>query len=224
VAKILLVEDEKDIAKLVADWLAHEQHLVEVDHAGSSAWARMSANKFDLIIMDIMLPELSGLELCSRFRKAGGQSPILMLTAKDGVEDKELGLDTGADDYLTKPFHLKELSARVRALLRRGLQSAGNVIEIADLKIDAAECRVFKGEEEVHLLPKEYRLLEFLARHPNHIFSADDLLEHVWESGAGFMSETVRQHIKRLRKKLDTPGASSIIQTVYGLGYKLEAH
>lgn len=222
-AKILLVEDERDIAKLVADWLSREQHLVEVDHAGLSAWARMAANKFDLIILDIMLPEINGLELCARFRKAGGTSPILMLTAKDGIEDKELGLDTGADDYLTKPFHLKELAARVRALLRRGTQASSNVIEIADLHIDVAECRVLKGAEEIHLLPKEYRLLEFLARHPNHIFSAEELLEHVWESGAGFMPDTVRQHIKRLRKKLDTPGTSSIIQTVYGLGYKIES-
>jgi DNA-binding response OmpR family regulator len=198
--------------------------LVEVDNAGYSAWARMAANKFDLIILDIMLPEMSGLELCSRFRKSGGLSPILMLTAKDGVEDKELGLDTGADDYLTKPFHLKELAARVRALLRRGTQSAGNILEISDLKIDLAECRVFKGEEEIHLLPKEYRLLEFLSRHPNHILSAEELLEHVWESGVGFMPDTVRQHVKRLRKKLDTPGTSSIIQTVYGLGYKIESH
>ena len=223
-AKILLVEDEIDIAKLVSDWLSREQHLVEVDQSGYSAWARISANKFDLIILDIMLPEMTGLELCSRFRKSGGQSPVLMLTARDGVEDKELGLDTGADDYLTKPFHLKELAARVRALLRRGIQSTGNKMEIRDLRIDVAECRVFKGEEEVHLLPKEYRLLEFLARNPNHIFSADELLEHVWESGAGFMPDTVRQHVKRLRQKLDTPGTSSIIQTVYGLGYKMETH
>jgi DNA-binding response OmpR family regulator len=223
-AKILLVEDEQDIARLVADWLEKEQHLVEVDNAGYSAWARMNANKFDLIILDIMLPEMTGLELCSRFRKSGGQSPILLLTAKDGVEDKERGLDSGADDYLTKPFHLKELAARVRALLRRGSQNASNVIEIIDLKIDLNERRVFKSSEEVHLLPQEYRLLEFLCRHPNHIFSAEELLEHVWESGAGFMPDTVRQHIKRLRKKLDTPGTSSIIQTVYGLGYKIESH
>jgi len=222
-AKILIVEDERDLSGLVRNWLCRENHLVEQAEDGLEALARMETSKFDLIILDLMLPGMSGMEVCQHFRKKSGQTPILMLTAKDNVEDKAAGLDAGADDYLTKPFHLKELAARVRALLRRGLSRPGNTLKIRDIEIDASECRVTKNGQIVHLLPKEFRLFEFLVRHPNHVFSAEDLLASVWESDTSALLDTVRGHITRLRKKLDTQNEPSIISTVYGMGYKIEA-
>jgi DNA-binding response OmpR family regulator len=222
-AKILIVEDERDLSGLVRNWLSRENHLVEQAEDGLEALARMELSKYDLIILDLMLPGMSGMEVCQHFRQKSGQTPILMLTAKDGVEDKAAGLDAGADDYLTKPFHLKELAARVRALLRRGLSRPGNTLRIRDIEIDASECRVTKNGQIVHLLPKEFRLFEFLVRHPNHVFSAEDLLASVWESDTSALLDTVRGHITRLRKKLDTQNEPSIISTVYGMGYKVEA-
>jgi DNA-binding response OmpR family regulator len=222
-AKILIVEDEHDLSGLVRNWLCRENHLVEQAENGLEALARMETSKFDLIILDLMLPGMSGMEVCQQFRKKSGQTPILMLTAKDNVEDKAAGLDAGADDYLTKPFHLKELAARVRALLRRGLSRPGNTLKIRDIEIDASECRVTKNGQIVHLLPKEFRLFEFLVRHPNHVFSAEELLANVWESDTSALLDTVRGHITRLRKKIDTQNEPSIISTVYGMGYKIEA-
>jgi two-component system, OmpR family, response regulator len=221
-AKILVVEDEADLAKLVRNWLEREHHLVEVAENGADALTHLQVNRFDVVILDLMLPLLSGMEVCRRYRQSLGKTPILMLTAKDTVEDKEAGLDAGADDYLTKPFHLKELSARVRALVRRGSSQPNNILHLRDIEIDVNEFTVTKAGEEIHLLPKEFRLLDFLVRHPNHVFSAEELLASVWESDTAALLDTVRGHIKRLRKKLDTPGEPSIISTVYGIGYKLE--
>jgi DNA-binding response OmpR family regulator len=222
-AKILIVDDERDLCGLVRNWLAREKHLVEEADNGLDALNQLGFSKFDVIILDLMLPGMNGLEVCKRFRQQLGHTPILMLTAKTAVEDKEAGLDAGADDYLTKPFHLKELAARVRALLRRGPGQGDHTLVVRDITIDTNECLVKKGAEVIHLLPKEYRLLEFLARHPNHVFSAEELLASVWESDTSALLDTVRGHIKRLRKKLDTPSAPSIISTIYGLGYKIEA-
>lgn len=222
-AKILIVEDERDLCGLVRNWLTREKHLVEEAENGLDALTQLGLSKFDVIILDLMLPGMNGMEVCRRYRQQLGYTPILMLTAKNTVEDKEAGLDAGADDYLTKPFHLKELAARVRALLRRGQSQPDNNLKVKDITIDTNQCLVKKASQVVHLLPKEYRLLEFLARHPNHVFSAEELLASVWESDTPALLDTVRGHIKRLRKKLDTPGAESIISTIYGLGYKIEA-
>jgi DNA-binding response OmpR family regulator len=222
-AKILVVEDERDLASLVTNWLKRDHHLVEMVGDGTSALRQLEMNRYDVIILDLMLPGMDGVEICRRFRRQHGTTPILMLTAKDTVDDRALGLDAGADDYLTKPFHLKELAARVRALLRRGDSKPGNVLKIRDVVIDTNEYRCTKAGKEIHLLPKEFRLLEFLVRHPNQVFSAEDLLSSVWESDTPALLDTVRGHIKRLRKKLDSPGERSMISTVYGLGYKIEA-
>jgi len=220
--KILVVEDEADLAKLVRNWLEREKHLVEVTDNGADALTHLQVNKFDVVILDLMLPELSGMEVCRRYRQTKGKTPILMLTAKNSVEDKEAGLDAGADDYLTKPFNMKELAARVRALIRRASDHRNNMYKLRDIEIDASEFRVTKAGSEIHLLPKEFRLLEFLVRHPHQVFSAEDLLASVWESDTSALLDTVRGHIKRLRKKLDTPGETSIISTVYGIGYRIE--
>ncbi len=220
-AKILIVEDETDLAELVKNWLVKDHHLVELADDGLEALIRMETNNYDVVILDIMLPSLNGMEICKRYRKAGGSAGIIIVTAKGHVDDKETGLDSGADDYMTKPFLLKELAARVRAVLRRNHGQAQDVMRFRDLEIDVHEFKVLKGGHEVHLLPKEFRLLEFFLRHPHQVFSAEDILSSVWESDTEALLDTVRGHITRVRKKLDTAGTASIIATVYGVGYKL---
>ncbi|MBA4077556.1 MAG: DNA-binding response regulator [Cyanobacteria bacterium PR.023] len=220
-AKILIVEDEADLAELVKNWLVKDHHLVEIADDGLEALIRMETNNYDVVILDIMLPSVNGMEICKRYRKSGGSAGIIMVTAKGHVDDKETGLDSGADDYMTKPFQLKELAARVRAVLRRNHGQAQDVMRFRDLEIDVNEFKVLKGGHEVHLLPKEFRLLEFFLRHPHQVFSAEDILSSVWESDTEALLDTVRGHITRVRKKLDTAGAPSIIATVYGVGYKL---
>ena len=222
-AKILLVEDELDLAQLMCGWLQREHHLVESLSNGLDAYSTIQMNKYDVIILDIMLPGMNGLDICKQYRKSHGMTPILLVTAKNTVEDKEAGLDAGADDYITKPFALKELAARVRALLRRGPSLPSNQLNIRDIVIDPVDYKVTKSGNKVKLLPQEFRLLEFLARHPNQVFSAEELLASVWESDTPAMLDTVRGHIKRIRQKLDNPGEQSIITNVYGVGYKLEA-
>jgi DNA-binding response OmpR family regulator len=220
-AKILIVEDEADLAELVKNWLAKDHHLVEIADDGLEALIRMETNNYDVVILDIMLPSVNGMEICKRYRKSGGSAGIIMVTAKGHVDDKETGLDSGADDYMTKPFQLKELAARVRAVLRRNHGQAQDVMRFRDLEIDVNEFKVLKGGHEVHLLPKEFRLFEFFLRHPHQVFSAEDLLSSVWESDTEALLDTVRGHVTRVRKKLDTAGTPSIIATVYGVGYKL---
>ena len=222
-AKILLVEDELDLARLIQNWLEREHYQVEVVTDGNSALHRINSFTYELIILDIMLPGMSGVDLCRTFRQSKGSTPVLIITARSSLQDKEQGFLAGADDYLTKPFHLKELEYRVRALIRRGGNAPVNVFEIGNgVVVDCDEHQVTRDGVEVHLLPKEFRLLEFLVRHPNRVFSSDDLLENVWESDSNAHNDTVRGHITRLRKKLDTEGKPSIIATVYGVGYKLQ--
>ncbi len=222
-AKVLVVEDEHDLAGPIKDWLTREQHLVELADNGNDAIDKLNVYKFDLIVLDLMIPGISGMEVCRRFRSQGGLTPILMLTAKSAVEDKEAGLDAGADDYLTKPFHLKELSARVRALLRRHTQSTGTELKVAGLALDMLSRKVTLNGEEIHLVPREFSLLEFFMRHPNQVFSAEALLDRVWASDTLASPDTIRTYIKILRKKLGGEGKESLIRTVHGVGYKLES-
>jgi DNA-binding response OmpR family regulator len=222
-AKVLLVEDELDLASLINNWLAREHHLVEVVVDGPTALHRLKVAKYDVIILDVMLPGMSGFDICREFRQSRGVTPILFLTARTSLQDKELGFLAGADDYLTKPFHLKELEFRVKALLRRGAVSGSNIFQLGDIQVDSDQHKVIKNGSEVHLLPKEFRLLEFFVRHPQRVFSPEELLENVWESDTSAHNDSVRGHITRLRKKLDTPGQPSIIATVYGVGYKLQS-
>lgn len=222
-AKILLVEDEPDLAVLIQNWLRSDHHLVEIVSNGLDAWHCLNVYSYDLMILDLQLPGLSGMDVCRKYRMAKGGIPIIMITARDSVDDKEAGLNAGADDYLTKPFHLKELAARVRTLLRRPPIAVSTRCVLGDVLFDPINCSVQKSGEDVHLLPKEYRLLEFLFRHPNQVFSAEALFDSVWESDACSSLDTVRGHIMRLRSKLDTPGAPSIIETVRRIGYKLNA-
>jgi DNA-binding response OmpR family regulator len=222
-AKVLVVEDEHDLSIPIKDWLTREQHVVELVDNGAEALSRLKVYKFDVIVLDLMIPGMNGMEVCKRFRSEGGSTPILMLTAKSGIEDKEAGLDAGADDYLTKPFHLKELSARIRALLRRHTQATSRELKIGDLVLDVIGRKATFMGEEIHFVPKEFSLLEFLMRHPNQVFSAEALLDRVWASDTMASPDTIRTYIKILRKKLGGEGKESLIRTVHGVGYKIES-
>lgn len=222
--KILLVEDEPDMVQLVRDWLSRQEYEVDVIIDGNEALTYLNLNKHrhDIIILDVMLPNLSGIEVCQFYREHSGNTPILMLTARDSIEDKDMAFKVGADDYLTKPFHLKELSARIKALLRRGRIFADDHYSMSDVCIYFRERKVTKAGNPVHLAPKEFQLLEFLIKHPLQVFSSEDLLEHVWGTDCEAMHDTVRGHINRLRRKLDTPGTDSCIASLYGFGYRFD--
>jgi DNA-binding response OmpR family regulator len=218
-AKILLVEDDRDLANLVVNILNVERHTVEAVTDGPEALGRLKMFKYELVILDWMLPGLSGMDICTEFRARGGNTPILMLTTKSLPEEKERALDSGADDYLTKPFHHKELTARIRALLRRPQTVSAKVLQIGDVVLDPKTMKVFKNAEEIHLLPKEFSLLELFLRYPNQVFSGDALLDRVWASESSASVDTVRTYIKTLRKKIDAKDGTSLIRTVHGVGY-----
>lgn len=220
-AKIVVVEDDKDLVNLIKGILSVERHMIDSVYNGHEALAIMNMHPYDLVILDWMLPGKPGTEICKEYRARGGAAPILMLTAKNTIEDKEQGLDAGADDYLTKPFHPKELSARVRALLRRPQAVVAKTLKAADIELDPNLVKVFKSQKEIHLLPKEFALLELFMRYPTQVFSADALLDRVWNSDSSASLDTVRTYIKTLRKKVDSDSKNSLIRTVHGVGYSL---
>lgn len=220
-AKILVVDDDKLLADLVSDSLSAEHYTTECAYNGEDARILLKSYHYDVIVLDWGLPGVTGVELCKEYRFGGGTTPILMLTGKDTIDDKEQGLDSGADDYLTKPFHLKELSARVRALLRRSASISGNVLEVRDLVLDPTAHKLTRNGAEIQLHPKEFALLEHLMRHPNQVFSAQNLLDRVWTSESNVGPETVRTCVKRLRQKIDIDGQESMLENIYGVGYKL---
>ncbi|HMP53951.1 response regulator [bacterium] len=221
-AKVLLVEDDRNLAGTVREWLEFEHYLVEWVETGTDALDMMKSYKYDVIIMDLTLPKMDGIEVCKNFRQQGGETPILILTGRGTVPDKELGFDAGADDYLTKPFHLKELSARIRALLRRPKDFAGEVLKAGNISLDIGSHTVTKEGKDIHLPRMEFALLEFLMRHKGQVFSAEALLDRVWTADSDKSPETIRTSVKKLRSKIDTKGEPSLIRNVHGVGYKLE--
>jgi DNA-binding response OmpR family regulator len=221
-AKVLFVEDDSDLAGRVEKWLVHEQHTVELVFDGKEAADRMRLYKYDVVVLDWGLPSMSGLEICKEYRAAGGTTPVLMLTGKDQIADKEEGLDSGADDYLTKPFHLKELSARLRALLRRPQATVATILKLGSIELDPKNHRVTNNGEVLDLLPKEFALLEFFMKYPNEVFSPEALMDRVWSSESDSSPNTVYTYIKTLRKKISPDAPVSIIKTVHGKGYKVE--
>jgi DNA-binding response OmpR family regulator len=223
-AKIFLLDDDRSMCGVVKDWLEEQNNSIEMVHEAKEAMAYLATYKYDLIILDWSLPDGTGVDVLKQFRTAGGTTPVLMLTGKGAIEDKEQGLDSGADDYLTKPFDMKELSARVRALLRRSGNLTENVLKVADIQLDPGTFSVTKGGAPLKLFPKDFALLEFLLRNPNKVFSAAQLLNHVWNSMDGVGEETVRTSVKRLRKLIDTDGQPSLIENIFGVGYKLKPH
>lgn len=220
ISKILLVEDEKDLGEEVQTWLARDGHVVEVVENGQTAIDVLRVTNFDLIILDVMLPGLDGFEVCRQFRARGGTTPLLMLTAQTSVDSREKGLDLGSDDYLCKPFALKELSARVRALLRRTTSGKTNTLTARNITLDSVTRTVTCAGAEVRLEPKEFALLEFFMRNPNHVFGSDALLSRVWASESDVVADTVRCYVKNLRKKLAAAEGPPLIVTIHGLGYR----
>lgn len=221
-AKILLVEDDLTAAAMVKDWLEYELYVVEEVHNGEDALDLLKTYSYDVIVLDWQLPKMSGVDLLKDFRDRGGKTPVLMLTGNRTIGEKETGLDAGADDYLTKPFDMRELSARLRALLRRSPTARSTVMKCKHVSLDPSTCKVTSDGAELKLLPTEYALLEFLMRHPDRVFSIDEILDHVWKSESEATATAVRTYITRLRKKIDVEGKPSIITTVHGLGYKLD--
>lgn len=220
--KILVVEDDQDLTVMIRDLLVHEKHTVEVVHNGEDAREHLKMSKYDLLILDWALPDATGVEILKDFRAAGGLTPALFLTGRSSIADKEAGLDSGADDYLTKPFHMRELSARVRALLRRPARFVNKTLKVRDLELFPLDHRVLKDGKEIKLHPKEFALLEFLMRHPGQIFSGEALLSHVWRSDSTASIDTVRQSLARLRQGIEGDKQNPIIRTIYGVGYKLD--
>lgn len=220
-AKVLVVEDDPSMAAALSEWLESEGHRAEITYNGNDGLEALKYKGFDLAIVDWQMPGMDGLELCNRYRVGGGRVPILMLTQKSNVQDKTTGLDAGADDYLPKPFDLRELAARVRALLRRSTNLFDATKKTGQLVLEYGECTVVVRGKKIKLLPKEFDLLEFLMRHPKTFFTPDKLLDFVWKSDSDTGHEAIRTCISRLRAKIDEPDQPSVIETSKGWGYKI---
>ena len=221
--KLLLVEDDLSIAEMLKEVLIDNHYLVEVAHDGQTAIELVKAFSYDLLLLDVMLPKLDGISVCRTLRANGYLMPILMLTAKDTTKDRVTGLDAGADDYVTKPYHLQELLARIRALLRRGESSIAPIMEWEHLSLDPSNCQVTYQEKPLTLTPKEYRLMELFLRHGPNVLSRSIIIDNLWSCEETPQEDAVKAHIKRLRQKLKDAGAcSDFIETVYGLGYRLK--
>jgi two-component system, OmpR family, response regulator QseB len=220
--RILVVEDDRRIAEPLAEDLRHQQHVVDLTDDGIRGWEYAQSQVYDLILLDVMLPRLDGIELCRRLRHDGCTAQILMLTARDTIADKVVGLDAGADDYLVKPFDLEELSARIRALSRRGVGIRSSILSHGNLKIDPAAREVSYGDRVLSLTPKEYIILDYLLRHPQEVITKSALLDKLWEFERLSGEETIKTHLTNLRRKLKEVGCKiDPIETVYGVGYRL---
>jgi two-component system, OmpR family, response regulator QseB len=220
--RILIVEDDDRIAKPLAEDLRHQKHVVDIANDGLSGWDYAQAVPYDLILLDIMLPKLDGIGLCKRLRAAGSKSLILMLTARDTIGDKVVGLDAGADDYLVKPFELEELAARIRALSRRTPEMQSDLLSYGALQLDPGRCVVTYDRAEIDLTPKEYMILELFLRHPTKVLTRTMILDRLWELDQVSSEQTVKTHLTNLRRKLKEAGEpQELIETVYGIGYRL---
>jgi DNA-binding response OmpR family regulator len=223
--RILIVEDNERIAETVADVLEEQHYIVDIALDGEAGWQQAEAFNYDLILLDLMLPKLDGISLCQRLRTSGYGGPILVLTARDSSADKIVGLDSGADDYVVKPFDVNELAARVRALLRRDSPGRKPILSWGELKLDPSTLAVTYASQPVNVTSKEYQMLELFLRNRQRIFSQAELLDRLWEFEDMPNEEVVRAHIKRLRQKLTMVGApKDVIQTVHGFGYRLKEH
>lgn len=220
--RILLIEDDVRLAETLAEALTDQLYTVDIASDGESALDYTKALDYDLLLLDIMLPELDGFSLCHHLRSQGYQIPILMLTARDTIGDKITGLDAGADDYLVKPVDLGELFARIRALLRRGSISLPPILKWGKLNLDPSTYEVSYGDRQLHLTPKEYSLLELLLRNGRRVLSRRAMIGHIWPLVAPPEEDTVKVHIRSLRQKLKASGApENLIETVHSMGYRL---
>lgn len=217
--RILVVEDEKDLADALARGLHRQGYAVDIAYDGEEALNQFEVNDYDLILLDLNLPKVDGVEVCRQVRASGSPVGILMLTARSGLDDRVLGLDEGADDYLVKPFHFPELLARVRAVLRREGESRHIILRIGDLVIDPNSLKGYYRGTEIAFTVKEFAILEYLMRNAGRIVSQEELLEHVWNEDANLFTHSIKVHIKNIRKKLSAAGADGVISTVKGKGY-----
>jgi len=219
--RILIAEDELKMASLLARGLMEEGHAVDVERTGDGALRMARAVEYDAVVLDLMLPGLDGVEVCRRLREGSVWTPVLMLTARDGVEDRVAGLDAGADDYLVKPFSFTELLARLRALVRRGATERPSVLEVSGLRLDPATRRAWRDETEIQLSGKEFALLETFMRRPGQVLSRYQLLEHAWDYAYENRSNVVDVYVRYLRDKIDRPFGRDTLETVRGVGYRL---
>jgi two-component system, OmpR family, response regulator len=219
--RVLLVEDELRMASLVRRGLTREGLATDVAEKGEDAVWLAQAHEYDAIVLDVMLPGIDGFETCRRLRQSGIWAPVLMLTARDSVEDRVAGLDNGADDYLVKPFAFAELLARLRALARRGDTERPSVLEVGDLRLDPAARQVRRGEDEIPLSAKEFALLETFMRSPGEVLTRLQLLEHAWDFAYENRSNIVDVYVRHLRRKIDEPFGRRSLETVRGAGYRL---
>jgi DNA-binding response OmpR family regulator len=219
--RIQLVEDEKKVADIIERGLKAERFAVDVFHDGQSAWDAAEIYNYDLIILDLMLPKLSGTEVLEKIRRKNQQVPILILTARDGMMDKVKNFELGADDYLTKPFAFAELMLRVKALLRRGPVNRSSVLHVADLEIDRLTQNVKRAGKKIELTAKEYSLLEYLATNPGRVFSRTMIIEHVWDQSFQGLTNIVDVYVRHLREKVDDAYPVKLLRTVRGVGYSL---
>ena len=219
--RVLVVEDETRMASLLKRALEEEGHAVDVAADGTDGLWLATENPYGAIVLDVMLPDFDGFELCRRIRDQGQWVPVIMLTARDSVGDRVHGLDAGADDYLVKPFSLAELAARLRALARRDDRPRPVILAEGDLRLDPAARRAWRAGTELHLSPKEFALLELLLRHPGDVLTRSRIIEAVWDFGYDGGSNVVDQYVNYLRRKIDTPFGRHDIETVRGMGYRL---
>lgn len=219
-AKVLVVDDDEDLVQTICDKLRQENYAIETAYDGEQALNLLCCSQFDVVVLDWDLPYISGIDACKQFRASGGSTPILMLTGKTAIHEKEKGFDSGVDDYLVKPFEMRELAVRLRALLRRASGQLSSVLVHGNLQLDPEKHLVFKGGVEKTLLPREFSLLEFFMRNPNVVFSADTLLQRVWMSDDEASTDAIRTCIKRIRQKVDCDESLPTIETVHRIGYR----
>ena len=220
--RILLAEDDRRIANFVSKGLRENSYAVDTVNNGEDALYQLSISDYDLIVLDVMMPIKDGFEVCRELRQSGNKTPILMLTARDAIEDRISGLDFGADDYLIKPFEFGELLARLRALLRRQIGIRPSKIIIADLEIDTVSQKVWRGGNEILLTAKEYALLEYLAREKGKVIGREEISTHVWDESFDVFSNSIEVYVNRLRAKIDKDFTLQLIQTRRGAGYILD--
>jgi len=221
--RILVVEDEQKLAGLLERGLVEEGHAADVARTGEDALWMAGSVEYDAIVLDLMLPGVNGVEVCRRLREREVWSPVLMLTARDAIEDRVAGLDAGADDYLPKPFSFAELLARLRALVRRGPVERPAVLEVGGLRLDPAAHKVWRGDTEIDLSAKEFALLETFMRRPGQVLSRYQLLEHAWDIAYENRSNVIDVYVRYLREKIDRPFGVESLETVRGTGYRLRA-
>jgi DNA-binding response OmpR family regulator len=219
--RVLLVEDDPGVQRFVVKGLREQAYAVDTATDGNEALYQVEVNSYDVIVLDVMIPGVDGFQVCRNLRKAGHRIPILMLTARDSVEDRVAGLDHGADDYLTKPFEFRELLARLRALLRRSGDLRPGKIEVADLIVDTAAQSAKRGNQSIVLTQKEYALLEFLARNAGRVVGRAEIAEHVWDESFDPFSNLIEVYVNRLRRKIDVPNKAALLHTRRGAGYML---